>query len=306
MAPAATPAMFSGLSAFPLTPLNEQGVDAAALVGLLRRLVSARVDSIGVLGSTGSYAYLTRAERARVAALAVQHADGIPVLVGIGALRTREVLALAHDVQRAGAAAVLLAPVSYQKLHDDEVFGLYEAVARELSVPLCVYDNPATTQFVFSDALHARIAALPAVRSIKLPPVPADPARARERIQRLRALLPARVSLGISGDASAASGLNAGCEAWYSVLGGLFPEPALALTRHARAGRAQEAERLSQGLAPLWALFARHGGSLRVIATAAELLGLVRHPCLPLPLRTLVGAERQAVAECLQQLGLTA
>jgi 4-hydroxy-tetrahydrodipicolinate synthase len=296
--------MFVGLSAFPLTPLNEQAVDEAAFTGLMQRLVAARVDSIGVLGSTGSYAYLTRAERARIAALAVQHADGIPVLVGIGALRTRAVLELAQDAQRAGAAAVLLAPVSYQKLHDDEVFGLYEAVARELSVPLCVYDNPATTQFSFSDELHARIAALPAVRSIKLPPVPADPARARERVQRLRALIPARVSLGISGDASAATGLNAGCEAWYSALGGLFPEPTLALMRQARAGRAQEAVRLSQDLDPLWALFARHGGSLRVIATAAELLSLVQHPCLPLPLRSLDGAERQAVADCLQQLGL--
>lgn len=296
--------MFSGLSAFPLTPLNEQAVDEAAFTGLMQRLVAARVDSIGVLGSTGSYAYLTRAERARIAALAVQHADGIPVLVGIGALRTRAVLELAQDAQRAGAAAVLLAPVSYQKLHDDEVFGLYETVARELSVPLCVYDNPATTQFSFSDELHARIAALPAVHSIKLPPVPADPARARERVQRLRALIPARVSLGISGDASAATGLNAGCEAWYSALGGLFPEPTLALMRQARAGRAQEAVRLSQDLDPLWALFARHGGSLRVIATAAELLGLVQHPCLPLPLRSLDGAERQAVADCLQRLGL--
>lgn len=297
--------MFVGLSAFPLTPLNEQAVDEAAFTGLMQRLVAARVDSIGVLGSTGSYAYLTRAERARIAALAVQHADGIPVLVGIGALRTRAVLELAQDAQRAGAAAVLLAPVSYQKLHDDEVFGLYETVARELSVPLCVYDNPATTQFSFSDELHARIAALPAVRSIKLPPVPADPARARERVQRLRALIPARVSLGISGDASAATGLNAGCEAWYSALGGLFPEPTLALTRQARAGRAQKAVRLSQDLDPLWTLFARHGGSLRVIATAAELLGLVQRPCLPLPLRSLDGAERQAVADCLQQLGLT-
>lgn len=194
--------MFSGLSAFPLTPLNERAIDEAAFARLMQRLVAARVDSIGVLGSTGSYAYLTRAERARIAALAVQHADGIPVLVGIGALRTRAVLELAQDAQRAGAAAVLLAPVSYQKLHDDEVFGLYAAVARELSVPLCVYDNPATTQFSFSDELHGRIAALPAVRSIKLPPVPADPARARERVQRLRALIPARVSLGISGDAT--------------------------------------------------------------------------------------------------------
>lgn len=298
--------MFSGLSAFPLTPMDEQAIDEAAFVRLVQRLAAAGVDSIGVLGSTGSYAYLTRAERKRITTLAVQHAGGIPVLVGIGALRTRDVLDLADDAQRGGASAVLLAPVSYQKLRDDEVFGLYEATGRTLSVPLCVYDNPATTQFTFSDALHGRIAALPAVRSIKIPPLPADPAQARERVERLRALIPDHVSLGISGDASAATGLNASCDAWYSVIGGLFPELALALTRCALAGQAQEATHLSQRLAPLWSLYARHGGSLRVVATAAELLGLARRPCLPLPLRTLDGADRQAVADCLAALGLTA
>lgn len=298
--------MLCGLSAFALTPMDEGAIDEAAFVRLVQRLAAAGVDSIGVLGSTGSYAYLTRAERKRIATLAVQHADGIPVLVGIGALRTRDVLELADDAQHAGASAVLLAPVSYQKLRDDEVFGLYEATSRTLSVPLCVYDNPATTQFAFSDALHGRIAALPAVRSIKIPPLPADPTQARERVQRLRALIPDHVSLGISGDASAATGLNAGCDVWYSVIGGLFPALALALTRHALAGQAPQATQVSQRLDPLWALYARHGGSLRVVATAAELLGLARRPCLPLPLRTLDGADRQTVADCLAALGLSA
>jgi len=201
--------MFFGLSAFPLTPMNEQGLDEAAFVCLIERLVAARVDAIGVLGSTGNYAYLTRAERARVVQLAVEHAGDVPVMAGIGALRTREVLELADDAQAAGARGVLLAPVSYQKLTDDEVFGLYETVTRALSVPLCVYDNPGTTRFSFSDALHGEIARLPHVASIKIPGVPAVPKEARLRVERLRARLPGHVSLGVSGDAFGATGLNA-------------------------------------------------------------------------------------------------
>ena len=76
--------MFSGLSAFPLTPMNERGLDEAAFVRLIGRLVTANVDSIGVLGSTGNYAYLTMAERARVVRLAVEHAGNVPVVVGVG------------------------------------------------------------------------------------------------------------------------------------------------------------------------------------------------------------------------------
>ena len=51
--------IFEGLSAFPLTPMDEHAIDEAAFVGLVARLAEAGVDSIGALGSTGSYAYLS-------------------------------------------------------------------------------------------------------------------------------------------------------------------------------------------------------------------------------------------------------
>lgn len=297
--------MFSGLSTFPLTPMNEGGLDEAAFVRLIGQLVATNVDSIGVLGSTGNYAYLTRAERARVAKLAVEHAGKVPVIVGIGALRTRDVLTLAEDAQSAGASGVLLPPMSYQKLSADEVFDLYETVTHALSVPLCVYDNPGTTQFVFSDELHGRIAQLPNVASIKIPGVPEDPVEARLRVERLRAQIPSRVTVGVSGDGFAANGLNAGCDAWYSVIGGVFPATALAITRAAQAGNAQEATRLSEQLQPLWKLFSEYGGSLRVVAAAAELRGLVEHPCLPLPLKALGGEGRRRLSELIDELGLS-
>lgn len=47
--------LFEGLSAFPLTPADAEGrVDADGLIKLVSRLSAAGVDSIGLLGSTGS------------------------------------------------------------------------------------------------------------------------------------------------------------------------------------------------------------------------------------------------------------
>ena len=272
---------------------------------MIEQLVTANVDSIGVLGSTGNYAYLTMAERARVVRLAVEHAGNIPVMAGIGALRTRDVLTLAEDAEVAGASGVLLAPMSYQKLFPDEVFGLYETVTHALSVPLCVYDNPGTTQFIFSDELHGQIALLPNVASIKIPGVPEDPTEARSRVEALRARIPSNVTLGVSGDAFAATGLNAGCDTWYSVIGGVFPAAALAITRAAQAGNAQEATRLSKRLQPLWELFNESGGSLRVVAAAAELQGIAESPCLPLPLKTLDKEGRRRLASLIDELDLS-
>lgn len=295
--------MLSGLIAFPMTPMNEGGIDETAFARLLERLAIPSVDSICALGSTGNYAYLTCAERVRIAQLTVKHAGNVPVLIGIGALRTRDVLALSDEAQKAGARGVLRAPMSYQKLSDDEVFYLYETVTRSLSVPLVVYDNPGTTHFEFSDELYSRIAQLPNVASIKIPGVPAKAEAARARINQLRTLIPAHMTIGISGDAFGATGLNAGCEAWYSVIGGLFPQATLAITRAALAGNVQEASRLSEHLEPLWALFRQHV-SLRVVAAAAELLGLVDSPCLPLPLKAIVGADREQLAALIDELGL--
>ncbi|ROQ03667.1 4-hydroxy-tetrahydrodipicolinate synthase [Rathayibacter sp. PhB93] len=296
--------MLTGLSAFPLTPLRDDTVDEPAFAALVERLAAAGVDSIGALGSTGSAAYLDREERRRVAALAVRHAGHVPVVVGISALRTSQVLALAEDAQEAGAAAVLLAPVSYQPLTDDDVLGLYEDVTAQLSVPLVVYDNPGTTHVTMTDELYGAIARLPRVASIKIPGVPADPAAAAERVTAIRARVPAGVTIGVSGDASAARGLLAGCDAWYSVIGGTLPGPALTIARAARSGDRAAAEAESARLQPLWHLFAEHGGSYRVIAAIAEHLGLAAPDCLPRPIRGLDASARTRVAEVVAALDL--
>lgn len=296
--------MLAGLSAFPLTPMNESQIDESGYIRLITRLADSKVDSIGALGSTGNYAYLNRTERAQVAKLTVEHAADVPVIVGIGALRVKDILLLAEDAQHAGASAVLLAPVSYQTLSDQEVFGLYKTVNDALSVPLCVYDNPRTTHFTFHDGLLAEIAQLSNVRSIKIPAVSLDLEAAKQRIAALKSMIPAHVSLGVSGDFSAAVGLSAGCDTWYSVIGGLFPKTALAITRAAQDGNVEQAVYLSQRLEGLWSLFTECGGGLRVIATAAELLGLAESPCLPLPLKTLSGVHRDQLKRLLHDLQL--
>ena len=295
--------MFTGLSAFPLTPLADDTVDETAFTGLVQQLAAAQVDSITALGSTGSYAYLSAEERRRVARLAVEHAGDIPVFVGIGALRTSQVLTHLEHAQQAGAAAVLLAPMSYQPLTDDDVVGLFDTVTAHSSVPVIVYDNPGTTRVTFSTELYGRIAELPRIASVKIPGVPADPQTARARVDAIRAVLPEHVRIGVSGDATAATGLVAGCDAWYSVLAGTLPAPALRITRAVREGRGAEAAAEAARLAPLWRLVAEHG-SLRVVAAIAEQEGLAPRACLPLPLRGLDDDLRARLARVLDDLGL--
>ena len=297
--------MFTGLSAFPLTPIAASGVDEQGFSKILARLTAARVDSMGILGSTGSYAYLTREQRSRVATLAKQLAGDIPVMVCVGAVSTDAILHLADDAQAAGADALLLPAVSYQSLRDEEVFALFETVTRHASVPVCVYDNPGTTHFTFTDELHGLLSSLERVRSVKIPGVPDSPVAATERVDSLRQHLRPGVTIGISGDAYAGLGLNAGCEVWYSVCGGLFPETAKQITEAAAAQEHARVTALTTRLEPLWALFRKHGGSIRVIAAAAGVLGLTDMDCLPRPLLPLSAGDIADIARVINELELT-
>ena len=285
--------LFDGLSAFPLTPTDADGnVQRALLEGFLDRIVTARPASIGLLGSTGGYAYLSREQRQDVLRITMDHVGGrVPVVVGVGALRTDISVALAQDARLAGADGLLLAPMSYTPLTDEEVFGHFAAVAEAGELPLCIYNNPSTTRFNFSYDLIARLASLPHVSAVKMP-LAANGDFGGE-LTRLRARTPESFAIGYSGDWGAADALLAGCDAWYSVVAGLLPEPALSLTSAARAGDEAEARRINAALEPLWTVFKGHG-SFRVMFTIADILGFGRimppRPVLPLP-----EAERASV-----------
>ncbi|MGH1573042.1 dihydrodipicolinate synthase family protein [Methylobacterium sp. P31] len=292
----------SGLSAFPITPSDADGrIDADALRRVLEPLIAAGVDSIGLLGSTGTYAYLTREERRRAVAIAAELAGGrVPLLVGIGALRTDDAVRLARDARAAGADAGLLAPVSYAPLTDEEVFAHFAAVAGEGGLPLVLYDNPATTHFRFSPALIGRIARLPGIVAAKCPAP--EPAAVASGIAVLREAVPAGFPIGFSGDWNVTETLIAGGAAWFSVGGGLFPRTCLAIVRAVEAGDTARARALDAELEPLWALFKAHS-SLRVVYALADLLGLCRVDP-PRPIRPLPPEVRAAVAAAIGRMSL--
>ncbi|MCF7701689.1 dihydrodipicolinate synthase family protein [Loktanella sp. M215] len=277
--------LFAGLSAFPLTPADDEGrLKPELLQRFLERIMAAGADSIGLLGSTVGYAYLTPEDRKRTLRAAVDCVAGrTPLIVGVGALTTDVAENLARDARQAGADGLLLAPMSYQSLTDEEVFYHFKAVAAAGDLPLCIYNNPGTTKFIFSPGLIARLAEIPNVTAVKMP-LPADSDYAGE-LRRLQDVTPEGFAIGYSGDYGAKDALLAGGACWYSVVAGLLPEHALALTRAAQAGETAEAERIDRTFAPLWALF-REFGSFRVMFAIAETLGFGRitptRPILPL------------------------
>ncbi|MBR7370954.1 dihydrodipicolinate synthase family protein, partial [Klebsiella variicola] len=73
-------------------------------------------------------------QRKRVVQVAKAHVGSIPMMVGVGAIATSEVLRVVEDAQQAGADALLLPMRSYQALSAEEFFAFYEEFCRQVSV----------------------------------------------------------------------------------------------------------------------------------------------------------------------------
>lgn len=290
----------SGLCAFPITPTGSDGrINTVALRQLIKRLCAASVDSIGLLGSTGTYMYLSRQQRRLALSEALDEAGGgIPVIVGVGALRTDEAIKLARDAKAIGAAAGLLAAVSYAPLTDDEVFEHFSSVAHRSGLPIVIYDNPGTTHFRFTPALVGRLAQVPGIVAIKNPTDGSDAIRGHLADQ--RQIVPKEFSIGYSGDWNAAQAMIAGADTWYSVLGGILPDACMRIVRAAQQGDHAESRRIDGALVPLWELFKAYS-SLRVVYALAELLDIC-HAEPPLPIRPLPVDARHQVTDALARL----
>lgn len=281
--------LFSGLSAFPVTPADVEGrVDCEHFSRLINRLRRDKIASIGVLGSTGSYMYLSLQERDRALRAAVEAAGDTPVLAGIGALRTSDVLSNVRSAEEAGAKGLLLAPVSYLPLTDADVTSLVKDVAAVTELPLCFYNNPKTTGFTLSEDLLIKLANDGLILGVKNPAPPNNEFAAQ--IDRLSAGLPDEFSLGYSGDATISGALLAGTDVWYSVIAGTLPSISIELW-NARENL-EELEAINMRLTPLWGLFNTYGG-IRIVHEIIGMIGLgeVAPPLPVLPLDANVRAK---------------
>lgn len=151
---------FSGVVAYPITPFAPGGaIDQVTFSAHIAALAESGVDGICVLGTAGSFAYLSHDERAAVVRTAVSAAagSGIPIGVGVSALTTQQVLELAWDAENAGADGLVVNPLSYVPLLSPEIADQVETVASSVSLPLCLDNNPSTTGFMYPVDLAAEL-----------------------------------------------------------------------------------------------------------------------------------------------------
>lgn len=291
--------VFTGVVAYPITPFTPDGEVNLKQLGLLvSRLAESEVDSVTVLGSSGSFAYLDAYERSRVLECALAAADGrLPVSVGISSIATRDVLTAARSAERLGAAGLVLSPVSYLPLTDDELVCLVEEVASAAGLPICLYNNPGTTQMSIDVELVGRLAAVPTLAAFK--DTAASPEDFAVRAANLQSQLSRPVSHGASSDPLLATG-EVAADAWHTGLAALLPASYVAFRQAVLSGDEDRISRHRSRLLPVvqGVQRLRKLSGLHALARACGIdAGDPRRPVLPV-----AGSEQRDLARLVDAL----
>lgn len=216
---------FKGIIAYPITPFDsEEKVDLPLFKQQVERLVASGVHGIAPLGSTGVLPYLTDDEKEAVTEAALQQTAGrVPTLVGVSNLTTDKTVYHAQFAEKAGASAVMIIPMSYWKLTDDEIVQHYDKVASSISIPIMAYNNPATGGVDMSPALLKRLLEIPNVTMIK------ESTGDVQRMHYLRNELGEDVAFYNGSNPLALAAFAAGATGWCTAAANLIPELNIAL-----------------------------------------------------------------------------
>ncbi|SEH32849.1 dihydrodipicolinate synthase family protein [Chryseobacterium culicis] len=229
---------FKGIIAYPITPFDEnEKIDIPLFKHLVERLITSGSHGIAPLGSTGVMPYLSDEEKEEITEATLQQVKGrIPTLVGVSNLTTEKTIHHARFAEKAGADAVMIIPMSYWKLTDDEIAAHYDAVARKISIPIMAYNNPATSGVDMSPALLKRLLEIPNVTMIK------ESTGDIQRMHYLRRELGEEVAFYNGSNPLALAAFSAGARGWCTAAPNLIPELNLGLYNAIEEGDLEKAK----------------------------------------------------------------
>lgn len=160
---------FDGIFTPAVTPLQVDGmIDDAAFAAVLEHLIANGVHGIVVGGSTGEYYAQTADERRRLAERAKDVIGGrIPLVVGPGAIRTEDAVALAEHARSIGADGLLVGSPPYAVPTEQEIATHVLTIDRAAGLPIMLYNYPGRMSVSMGDSFFAAIKGAKNIVAIK-------------------------------------------------------------------------------------------------------------------------------------------
>ena len=162
-------AIFTGSGVALITPFDEKNeINFEKLRELLEYHIVNRTDAVIVTGTTGESATMSDEEKLAVIKFSVDVVRGrIPVIAGTGSNNTKHAVWLSQEAEKLGADALLVVTPYYNKGNESGIYNHYKEIAKNVKIPIILYNVPGRTGVNLSINLVKELSRLKNIDAIK-------------------------------------------------------------------------------------------------------------------------------------------
>ena len=285
--------IFKGCGTALLTPFKGGEVDYTAFAATVDWQVTAGMDFLVPLGTTGETPTLTESEKLQVLEVALQHAAGKPVVAGVGTNSVTGTLANMRLLQDADAY-LIVAPF-YNKPPQRGIYEYFKALAQSTDKPIVLYNVPGRTGCnIEAETTLALARDIPNIVGVK---------EASGNIGQIQAILDGRpegFSMLSGNDDQTFELMQKGADGVISVASNVFPSAMADFVHALQAGKFEEAKKMDDRLNPLFKALFVEPNPIPAKAAMAQ-LGLMENS-LRLPLVPATEATEALLKQTLKEL----
>jgi 4-hydroxy-tetrahydrodipicolinate synthase len=281
------------------TPMQaNEDLDLPRLCSHLDFLIEEGVHGVFVLGTNSEFYALDEREKQEVIATTVAHVrKRVPVYAGTGAETTREAIRLTRMAERERADGVSVITPYFIQPNQQEIYDHYRRIAESTSLPVLLYNNPATCGGVKIDVeTVARLAEIPNILAVK------DSSGDLQNTNEFIKAVPDRFSVLVGRDTLICQGLLFGARGAVPASANVAPRLCVKIYEEFMRGNLEESKAAQLKLNPLrlaFTLGTQPGGVKAALSLIGKSIGPSRGP-----ISSLAVEKQIKLKKVLQEMGL--
>lgn len=288
---------FEGIYTPVITPFHNDGsIDEEGFAKVIEFLIDAGTHGIVVAGTTGEYYAQTTEERTHLMQLAHKVINArVPMMVGVGAIRTEDAIELAQTARQTGADALLVNSPPYVLPTESENAAHALTIDKAAGLPIMLYNYPGRTGVGMGEDYLQQVSASKNFCAIK------ESSGDINRLHLLANDFP-NIQLSCGADDQALEFFVWGARSWVCAGGNFAPEAHIALYKACVINQDFDTGRkIMAAMLPLMSLLEQGGKFGQCIKHATALRGLPAGPPRN-PLAPLNESEQDALAQVIDKM----
>ena len=290
------PLVLQGCGTALVTPFTADGaVDYEAYARMVDRQVANGVDFLVPLATTGETPTLSAGEKTAIYQVVKEHAQGLPLMPGVGVNSLPDTLANIRLLEPLGADALLVVVPYYNKPTQQGQYEYFKSVAAETSLPVIIYNVPGRTGANMLPDTVIRLANdVPNIRGIK------EASGNYDQVSEIIRRAPEGFTVLSGDDDMTLAFMATGAHGVISVASNIAPKEVSQMVAAMQQGRLEEARALHHRLFPLFKACFVESNPIPAKAALAQ-LGVIGET-VRLPLATASDATKALMQKVLGEL----